>query len=56
MLMEDQIRKNQLMAERGDSLMDDYDKTSEVSQPLDEILAIRAADPKHMKPGQESKV
>ena len=31
MLMEDQIRKNQLAAERGDNLLDDFEKASEVS-------------------------
>ena len=35
-------------------LLDEFEKHSDASQPLDEILAIRAADPKAMKLGQET--
>ena len=56
MLMQDKIRQNQMAAERGDTLLDEYERFSEVSQPLDEIIASRNADPKQMKPGQESKL
>ena len=55
MLMEEQIRRNAELAERGMSLHDEFDNFSEVSQPVDEILRVRAQDPRTMKPGQESK-
>lgn len=54
MLMEEQIKKNQFAAEHGDTILDEFEKYSEASQPLDEILAIRANDPKLMKPGQST--
>jgi len=32
-------------------MLEDFERHSEASQPLDEILAIRANDPKQMKVG-----
>lgn len=53
--MRDQIKRNQMM-EDNPTLLDDYEARSEMSQPLDEILAMRQQDPKQMKPGQETGV
>jgi hypothetical protein len=50
-LMADQIAKNQMIKENGGAMVEDFERHSEVSQPLDEILAIRANDPKQMKLG-----
>ena len=45
-LMADQIAKNKFLAENGGAMLDDFEKHSEASQPLDEIIAIRANDPR----------
>ena len=37
-------------------MAEEYEKVSNASQPLDEIIAIRAQDPKVMKPGQETQL
>lgn len=37
------------------SLADEFERFSEASAPLDEIIAIRATDPKKMKAGQDYK-
>lgn len=51
--MADQIEKNRL-ADAG--LLDDFEKMSDMSQPIDAIIAIRTNDPKKMKEGQETKL
>lgn len=45
-----------MAAERGETLVEEFDRFSEASQPLDEIIAIRATDPRQMKPGQETQL
>lgn len=52
-LMRDQNAKNQMKLDNP-TLMEEYDRYSEASAPLDEILNMRAQDPKQMKAGQES--
>ena len=47
--------KDKIAADEAASLLDDYERFSDASQPLEEILAIRANDPKLMKPGAETK-
>ena len=42
-----------LAAGGGDSLLDEFERGSAASEPLDNIMAIRRTDPKSMKPGQE---
>ena len=55
MLMEEQLRKNAEAEARGDSLYDEFEKASVASQPVDDILRIRAQDPRLMKPENQTK-
>lgn len=49
-LMHEQLRQRQA----GDTLLDDFERVSDGSNAIDDIIAIRANDPRKMKPGQES--
>ena len=50
-LKEDKMRRDAELEARGLSLADEYEGVSEASQPIDEILKVRAQDPRMMKPG-----
>ena len=50
-LKEDKMRRDAELEARGLSLADEYEGFSEASQPIDEILKVRAQDPRMMKPG-----
>ena len=45
------MRRDAELEARGLSLADEYEGVSEASQPIDEILKVRAQDPRMMKPG-----
>lgn len=55
MLMEEQIAKNAELEARGMTLQDEFDGMSEASQPIDNILKVRAQDPRLMKPDKATK-
>jgi|FrelakmetLWP11LW_1041352.scaffolds.fasta_scaffold370695_1 hypothetical protein len=45
-LMAEQLARNRFLEENGGAMLDEFERHSEASQPLDEIIAIRANDPK----------
>ena len=51
--MRDQIKQNQKL-KSNPTLLDDYEANSEVTQPLDKILAMRGVDNEQIEPGKVS--